>query len=133
MADEAGEAAQASGAAEPASEATGPQKLLVMIVSDADADRLMRRLVESGSPATKVGSTGGFLRKGNATLFSGVPEDKVESILTLIREECHARTEYVPVQTLPFIGEGAYMSDQLQVRMGGAIVFVMSVERFEKV
>jgi uncharacterized protein YaaQ len=33
---------------------------------------------------------------------------------------------------LPFFGEGAYVAEQLQVRVGGAIVFVLPVERFEK-
>jgi uncharacterized protein YaaQ len=108
------------------------QHLLVIIVSDTDADRLMRRLVEKGYPATKVGSTGGFLRKGNATIFSGVETAAVEPVMEIVREECRARTEYVPVQTLPFFGEGAYVAEQLQVRVGGAIVFVMPVERFEK-
>ena len=39
-------------------------KLVVIIASDADADKLMKKLVEQGYPATKIGSTGGFLRKG---------------------------------------------------------------------
>lgn len=108
------------------------QRLLVMIVSDSDADRLMRRLVEKSIPATKVGSTGGFLRKGNATIFSGVAAGVVDTVMEIVREECRARTEYVPVQTLPFFGEGAYVAEQLQVRVGGAIVFVVPVERFEK-
>ncbi len=108
------------------------QRLLVMIVSDSDADRLMRQLVEKGYPATKVGSTGGFLRRGNATIFSGVDAGAVDAVLEVVKEECRARTEYVPVQTLPFFGEGAYVAEQLQVRVGGAIVFVLPVERFEK-
>ena len=108
------------------------QRLLVMIVSDSDADRLMRQLVEKGYPATKVGSTGGFLRRGNATIFSGIEADAVDAVIEVVKEECRARTEYVPVQTLPFFGEGAYVAEQLQVRVGGAIVFVLPVERFEK-
>ena len=36
------------------------------------------------------------------------------------------------MQTLPFLGEGAVFADPLEVRVGGAIVFVLDVERFEK-
>jgi len=107
-------------------------KLVIIIASDADADRLMKALIQHGYPATKVSSTGGFLHRGNATILSGVEPDEVEQVLAMVRAECHARTEYVPVQTLPFFGEGATPSEPVEVRVGGAIVFVVNVERFEK-
>jgi uncharacterized protein YaaQ len=107
------------------------QKLLVVITADDEADALIRKLVERGYPATKVSSTGGFLRKGNATLFSGIDADDLENVLAIIRQQCQARTEYVPAQALPF-PESIYPAEPVQVRVGGAIVFVLNVERFEK-
>jgi uncharacterized protein YaaQ len=44
---------------------------------------------------------------------------------------CKARTEYLPSQALPF-PESIYPSEPVQVRVGGAITFVIPVERFEK-
>ena len=110
----------------------GQLKLVVIIASDTDADKLMKKLVEQGYPATKIGSTGGFLRKGNATILSGVDAGEVDGIVAMVRMQCHARTEYVPVQTLPFFGEGSVLQEPIEVRVGGAIVFVLDVERFEK-
>jgi uncharacterized protein YaaQ len=110
----------------------GPLKLVIIIASDSDAERLMKKLVEQGHPATKISSTGGFLRRGNATVLSGVDAADVDPVLAMVREECHARTEYVPVQTLPFFSEGAAVAEPIEVRVGGAIVFVVDVERFEK-
>ncbi len=107
-------------------------KLVVIIASDADADRLMKSLVERGYPATKISSTGGFLRSGSATILSGVEAVEVDEVVGMVREECHARAEYVPVQTLPFFGEGTTLVEPVEVRVGGAIVFVLPVERFEK-
>jgi len=107
-------------------------KLVIIIAADADAEKLTRKLVEQGYPATKVSSTGGFLRKGNATILSGVEAAEVDSIIAMVRAECHARTEYAPVQTLPFFGEGSVMQEPIEVRTGGAIVFVLDIERFEK-
>ena len=107
-------------------------KLGVVIAAGTDADRLMKSLVERGYPATKIGSTGGFLRRGSATILSGVEAAEVDEVVGMVRTECHARAEYVPVQTLPFFGEGATLSEPVEVRVGGAIVFVLSVERFEK-
>jgi uncharacterized protein YaaQ len=110
----------------------GSLKLVIIIAADSDADRLMKELVERGYPATKISSTGGFLHRGNATILSGVDGGEVEEVLALIRELCQARTEYVPVQTLPFFGEGSTLSEPVEVRVGGAIVFVVNVEQFEK-
>ena len=107
-----------------------PDKLCVIIVSDSDASRLMERLVERGLPATKIGSTGGFLRRGNATVISGVESAVVDEVAQIVREECHARREFVPVQTLPFLGDGGFSADPVEVRVGGAIMFVLAVERF---
>lgn len=105
---------------------------MIIIASDSDAEKLVRKLVEQGYPATKVSSTGGFLRKGNATILSGVEAGDVDQIVAMVRLECAARPEYVPVQTLPFFGEGSVLQEPIEVRVGGAIVFVIDVERFEK-
>ncbi len=110
----------------------GQLKLVIIIASDSDAEKLTRKLIEQGYPATKVSSTGGFLRKGNATILSGVEANEVDGIIAMVRSECYARTEYVPVQTLPFFGEGSVLQEPIEVRVGGAIVFVVDVERFVK-
>jgi uncharacterized protein YaaQ len=107
------------------------QKLLIVIASDSDADGLIQKLVQRGYPATKVSSTGGFLRKGNATIFSGVDAEDVDNVVAIIRAECQARTEFLPAQALPF-PESIYPAEPVEVRTGGAIVFVVSVEQFER-
>jgi uncharacterized protein YaaQ len=107
------------------------QKLLIIIAADADADVLIQRLVERGYPATKISSSGGFLRRGNATILSGVDADELEKVLAIVRQECQARTEFLPAQVLPF-PESILPAEPVEVRVGGAIVFVIPVERFEK-
>lgn len=107
------------------------QKLIVIITADGDADKLIRGLVRQGYPATKIASSGGFLRRGNATVLSGVEAGEVESVLAIVRHECPTRTEYLPVQALPFPDMTPAL-DPVEIRVGGAIVFVLPVERFEK-
>ncbi len=111
--------------------AEGETKLLVVITADDEADNVIRKLVERGYPATKVSSTGGFLRRGSATIFSGVDAADVDAVMAIIREECKARTEFVPALGLPF-PDSILPAEPVQVRVGGAIVFVLPVERFEK-
>jgi uncharacterized protein YaaQ len=108
-----------------------PQKLVIVITDDDEADRLIGKLVERGYPATKVSSTGGFLRKGSATILSGVDATDVDAVLVIIRAETKARTEYVPAQATPF-PDTALPREPIPVRVGGAIVFVLNVERFLK-
>jgi uncharacterized protein YaaQ len=108
------------------------QKLLIIITAPEDADRLLDRLTEAGYPVTKISSTGGFLRRGNVTLLSGVEAAAVDEVLGIVRAECRPREEYVPVQTLPFPGS-LPPGEPLQVRAGGAIVFVLDTERFQKI
>ena len=107
-----------------------PQKLLVVITSDLEADALIKALVERGYPATKVSSTGGFLRRGSATILSGVDESDVENVLAIVRRECRARTEKVPVTALPF--PQGVIQEPAEVRVGGAITFVLGVDQFQK-
>ena len=114
-------------------EQSDPTKLCVLVVSDTDANRLMEQMVKDGFSATKIGSTGGFLRRGSVTILSGVTEEGVGRLTELVGEVCHARKEFVPVQTLPFLGDGGFTSEPVEVRVGGAIIFVLDIERFERV
>lgn len=109
------------------------QKLLIIIASDTDADALVRAMVERGHAATKIGSTGGFLRRGNTTLLVGVPAVEVDAVLGLVARTCPARTELLTIGALPFTGEVPYLSEPVEVRAGGAVAFVLNVERFERV
>lgn len=109
-----------------------PQKLVMAIVTPNDGERLMQALVRAGFPATRTGSSGGFLRRGSTTIFSGVPAEEVDQVLAIIRRACPARTEMAPVQTLPLVGTAA-SGPPVEVRTGGAVVFVLDVERFERI
>ena len=47
-------------------------KLVIAIVQDEDAGRVVSALMDKGFGVTKLATTGGFLRAGNTTLISGV-------------------------------------------------------------
>ena len=110
---------------------SSPQKLLVIIASPPDADALIEKLIERGYPATKVSSTGGFLRRGSSAILSGVDEEDVDPVLAVVRRTCQVRMELITSNALPLLGN--VPSDPIEVRTGGAIVFVLPIERFEKI
>lgn len=63
-------------------------KLIIAIVRDIDAGPVIEQLVAFDYRVTRVASTGGFLRRGNATLLIGVEEQQVQSVIDLLRNTC---------------------------------------------
>lgn len=107
-------------------------KLIFMVVEAADADALADELVEAGHHVTKLGSTGGFLRRRSNTLLSGVEDAAVDEVVSIARRMTRAREEFAPVRQLPFLGELDLANEPTTVRRGGAVIWVVPVERFER-
>jgi len=107
-------------------------KLVVAIVHNEDAGAAVNALLEREFRATRLNSSGGFLKQSNATLIVGVEDDEVDEVLDIVRETCHSRTQVVnPMPPIMEPGE-FFMPYPLEVDMGGATVFVLPVERFER-
>lgn len=107
-------------------------QLIYAVVQDKDVARLSERLVKGGIRATKLASTGGFLRSGNTTFMIGVDDEKVEDVLAIIKQSCRSREQLVtPLSPLGNQVE-SYVSYPVSVQVGGATVFVVKVERFEQ-
>ena len=62
-------------------------KLIIAIVQDEDAARLVSNLMNEGYSVTKLATTGGFLRAGNTTLLLGVDEEKFLATLDEMSEQ----------------------------------------------
>ena len=107
-------------------------KLVVAIVHGEDAGALVDALLERQHRATRLQSSGGFLRQSNATILIGAEDDKVEEVLGVVRETCTSRTQVVnPMPPIMEPGE-FFMPYPLEVEVGGATVFVLPVERYER-
>lgn len=105
-------------------------KLLLSIVNRDDSNALVDALMQRGYRATVISTTGGFLREGNATILVGAEDDQVEEVLTIIRESCHTRSQFVnPLPPVMEPGE-LYMPSPIEVQVGGAAVFVLGVDHF---
>ena len=66
-------------------------KLIIAIVQDEDASRLVNQLMKAGIGVTKLATTGGFLRAGNTTLLIGnrgkrIMSRKHQSIVGQLRQ-----------------------------------------------
>ncbi|MGI6486386.1 MAG: hypothetical protein GX759_05835 [Thermoanaerobacterales bacterium] len=106
-------------------------KLVIAVVQDNDAGRLVEQLTEERFGITKLASTGGFLKNGNTTLMIGVDEKRIEELISIIENICRPRKKVVT----PFPGGpgDSYVPYPIEVSVGGATIFVMDVERFVKI
>jgi uncharacterized protein YaaQ len=107
-------------------------KLVFAIVQGEDAGRTVQALNGAGISVTRFASSGGFLQQGNATLLIGVDEERVEQVVQLIRQNCRERNRYLtPMPPMVEPGE-MLMPFPVEVQVGGATIFVVNVEQFEK-
>jgi len=107
-------------------------KLIIAVIQDKDVPKLMDALVRAGYSATKLASTGGFLREGNSTILIGVDDDEIENVLEIVKDNCRAREQLVTPIT-PVGPAESYVPYPVGVMVGGATVFVLPIERFVKV
>jgi uncharacterized protein YaaQ len=89
-------------------------KLIMAIVPEKRSSEMLDTLIKAQYRATLVSTTGGFLRKGNATLLIGVESEKVNDVLQHIRDVCAAISARVD-------SEEAY-----------ATIFVLDIEHYER-
>ena len=110
-------------------------KLIIAIVHDRNKQRLTDALVAESISYTKLGSTGGFLRQGNATLLIAVESEQVDQILTVIRTSCKSAERFVPVAADPASALSHYapsMGGVVRDAGGGAVAFVLNIEEFHR-
>jgi uncharacterized protein YaaQ len=93
------------------------KKLIIAVVQNEDADAVVDALLEEEFRATRLASTGGFLRRGNTTLMIGADEDQVDRVLGLIRQ--HARS-------------GAQPAEVGASQPAAATVFVLDLEEYQR-
>ncbi|MDQ3248024.1 MAG: cyclic-di-AMP receptor [Chloroflexota bacterium] len=108
-------------------------KLVMVIVNNDDSRNLIDRLSKRRFAVTVTNTLGGFLRVGNTTLFCGVEDAQVAEVIGVIRESCPSRTQYVT--PLPPVMEPGEVNIPMPIekKVGGATIFVLNVDHFEKV
>jgi len=108
-------------------------KLVIAIVQDEDAARLVNKLMDQGFRVTKLATTGGFLKAGNTTLLVGVDEAQLDTVMATIEKVCKSRTQVsaAPTSAMSAMG-GNFSPYPIEVMVGGATVFVLTVDQFVK-
>jgi uncharacterized protein YaaQ len=89
-------------------------KLIIAIVPEENSGGILDNLMTAQYRATLISTTGGLLRKGNATLLIGAENEKGDDVVKRIEDNCPT----------PSAENGAD---------SGAMIFVLDVERFSKI
>ena len=108
-------------------------KMIFAVVHDEDGHKVMAELNKNGFGVTKLSSSGGFLRAGNTTLLVGVEPEKLEEAMSIIEKKSKSRKQVINSSVTPNGIGGMFMPYPAEVVVGGATIFVVDVERFEKV
>lgn len=110
-----------------------PYRLLVAIVQEMDAVGVCDALISAGFPGpTRMSSSGGFLRQGNATFVVGVEGERVTDALRIIAGTCHTRSQYVNPLPPRVASAEPGAAHPIEVHVGGATVFILDLERYER-
>ncbi len=105
-------------------------KLIIAVVQDKDSTKLLGDLVDNNFRATKLATTGGFLKSGNTTFLIGTEELRVNKALEIIKKNCESREQLVAPVTPMGGNTDSYVPYPVEVEVGGATVFVMPVDKF---
>lgn len=105
-------------------------KLIIAIVNNDDAATVLSELTKQGFSATRLQTSGGFLKVGNATFLIGVEDDKVDGAVEIIREYSSQRKMTTMVN--PTYINDTMISAPIEVTVGGATVFILDAEQFIK-
>lgn len=108
-------------------------RLVLAVIHDEDSHELMEKLTSAGYMATKLASTGGFLKTGNTTIFLGVKKEQVEEVIEIIKSVCKTCKQMSMIN--PPLGG---MPDNIaaypvEVTVGGATIFVIDLEQYLKI
>ena len=105
-------------------------KMILAVIDKDDSTGVISNLSKEGFSITRLSTTGGFLRAGNVTILVGVEDEKTGEVISIIKE--HSKSRRIQMPTIVG-GEARYMSSMpIEVSVGGATIFVLNVEQFEK-
>ena len=130
-------------------------KLVFAIINSDDEKRLLDSLNANKFSVTKLCSSGGFLKTGNTTIMSAIEDQRANLLIDLIKRNCRNRKqmleasaisrpsdEYSPMSLntssrvdyiSPYAKDGEGLEPyNIEVVVGGAIIFVIKVEQFVK-
>lgn len=111
-------------------------KLVFAIISSDNVDDVILELNKAGFKATKISTSGGFLKRKNVTLMIGIKDNEMTAVIDLIENVCHERRTFevnMPTVYPNGIHTTSFTSIPQKIEVGGAIIFVVNVAHYVKI
>lgn len=113
-------------------------KLVYIITRKRHAANLARDLLARGFYITELEASGGFSKEKMSIIILGTDEAKIPALLQAAKKNCSAREEIsVNGVPLPVLGQEDLVQSQAsakaRVQVGGATIFIMPLDRIEKI
>lgn len=102
------------------------QKMIMAIIPHEQAEAVLEALVDAGHTATFTPSRGGVLRMAQEMLFIVAENHHLEKIVQIIRQHCHTQ---IAIETRQSADNR--LPKTTAVDLGGAIIFVWTIDRVE--
>jgi uncharacterized protein YaaQ len=103
-------------------------KMVMAIVHRGETARVMEALIAANFAVTFNDSRGGMLRQASQTLFIGVEAERLQNVLSIIKDNCHS---HVSMESTEIDVSSAMLPTRSWTQVGGAVVFVWNIEQFE--
>ncbi len=102
------------------------------VVQTKDVESCADALTAAGFVCTRFATHGGFLDSSNCTLMLGVDDAQVDEVIDILGQRGRRRVELLEA-ALPLTGGLTPMlAPSVDVEVGGATVFVLPLDRLEK-
>ena len=102
-------------------------RVAIAVTYQQQCKALLNALDEQHFRVTVVDARGGFLQEEMVTLIAGMPRQRLPAFFCLVREHCPVKTRYLAMGSeLPSFNE----TQVIEVRVGGATVFVVPVDTY---
>ena len=112
---------------------TNCDKMIIAIIQNDDYHRIVEDLNEHGFFVTVLNSSGGFLKKPNATIMMGLNHEHLDEALELLRRYGQrTEIEYKMATSMETaVCPLAVPPMAVPVRCGGIVLFVLDITHYE--
>lgn len=105
-------------------------QLFIVNVLGEQSGELRQRLIRDGFQITEMNSAGGLVQELQVSLLIGLHHSRQTQLLEHLRDCCHRQRRFLPTQ---FEGSPTvFHSTVIEAEVGGAMIFVLNVDRFEQ-
>ncbi len=105
--------------------------LVFLFISDHQADELKENLVKQKFFFTEIHSSGGVFVEPALCLLIGLNHAHMDGLMGIVKQCCQSYSQYIPVQLNAF-PDSAPIS-MIEAQAGGALIYTLSIERFEQI